>query len=122
MTDLARITGALEQSYAAIEKLCAVMSAAQWQAQSLCPDSTAPRGAPTADGAARAEVARAGVERSLGYIVGKTAGLPGGSSIVLRLAGPLRRDLHVAVDGRAKVVGHIEHPDVELSTDSLTFV
>src|SRR5260370_14874817 len=41
MTDLARITGALEQSYAAIEKLCAVMSAVQWQAQSLCPDWTA---------------------------------------------------------------------------------
>jgi 2-oxo-4-hydroxy-4-carboxy--5-ureidoimidazoline (OHCU) decarboxylase len=27
MTELARITGALEQAYAAIEKLCAVMSA-----------------------------------------------------------------------------------------------
>ena len=40
MTDLARITGALEQSYAAVEKLCAGMSAAQWQAQSLCPDWT----------------------------------------------------------------------------------
>src|SRR5260221_4740485 len=41
MTDLAGIRGALDQSYAAIEKLCAVMSAAQWQAQSLCPDWTA---------------------------------------------------------------------------------
>jgi hypothetical protein len=26
------------------------------------------------------------------------------------------------VDGRAKVVSHIDHPDVELSTDSVTFV
>ena len=41
MTDLAGIRGALEQSYAAIEGLGAGMSAAQWQAQSLCPDWTA---------------------------------------------------------------------------------
>jgi uncharacterized protein (TIGR03083 family) len=224
VTDLARITSALEQSYAAIEKLCAGMSAAQWQAQSLCPDWTArgvvghlasvenmlvgwlpgsadelppfdrvaaftqqaaelddtafadrvtkvfgqrranlaalgeddlsrpswtpvgpasygsfmtvrvfdfwvhqrdittPLGLATDDGDARAEMALAEVERSLGYIVGKKVGLPDGSSIVFHLTGPLRRDLYVAVDGRAKVVGHIEHPDVELSTDSLTFV
>ena len=224
MTDLARITGALDQSYGAIEKLCAVMSAAQWQAQSLCPDWTArgvvshlasvehmlvgwlpgsaddlppfdrvaaftqqaadlddtafaarvtevfgqrradlaalteedlsrpswtpvgpaaygsfmavrvfdfwvherdittPLGLPTDDGDARADMALAEVERSLGYIVGKKVGLPDGSSIVFHLTGPLRRDLYVAVDGRARVVGHIEHPDVELSTDSLTFM
>ena len=41
MTGLAQIRGALEQSYDAIEKLGTVMSAAQWQAQSLCPDWTA---------------------------------------------------------------------------------
>jgi len=67
-------------------------------------------------------MALAEVERSLGYIVGKKAGLPDGSSIVFRLTGPLRRDLYVTVDGRAKVVSHIDHPDVELSTDSVTFV
>jgi len=224
MTELARITGALDQSYAAIEKLGAVMSAAQWQAQSLCPDWTArgvvshlasvehmlagwlpgsaddlppfdrvaaftqqaadlddsafaarvtevfgqrradlaalteddlsrpswtpvgpasygsflavrvfdfwvherdittPLGLPTDDGDARADMALAEVERSLGYIVGKKVGLPDGSGIVFHLTGPLRRDLYVAVDGRAKVVGHIKHPDVELSTDSLTFM
>jgi hypothetical protein len=48
--------------------------------------------------------------------------LPDGSSIVFHLTGPLQRDLYVTVDSRAKVVGHIERPDVELSTDSLTFV
>ncbi len=224
MTELARIRTALGQSYAAIEELCAAMSAAQWQAQSLCPawtargvvghlasvenmlagwlpgsagelppldrvtafgqqaaelddtafaarvtevfgrrradlaalseddlsrpswtpvgpatygsfmairvfdfwvherDITTPLGLPTDDGDVRAEMALAEVERSLGYIVGKKVGLPDGSSIVFRLTGPLRRDLYVAVDGRAKVVGHIERPDVELSTDSLTFV
>jgi uncharacterized protein (TIGR03083 family) len=41
VTDLTGIRGALEQSYAAIEGLGADMSAAQWQAQSLCPDWTA---------------------------------------------------------------------------------
>ncbi len=224
MTDLAQIRDALDQSYDAIEKLGAVMSAAQWQAQSLCPDWTAravvghlasvehmlagwlpgsaddrppfdrvaaftqqtadlddsafaarvaevfgqrradlaalseddlsrpswtpvgpasygsfmairvfdfwvherdittPLGLRTDDGDARAGMALAEVERSLGYIVGKKAGLPDGSSIVFHLTGPLHRDLYVTVDGRAKVVGHIERPDVELSTDSLTFV
>ncbi|HEV2242301.1 MAG TPA: maleylpyruvate isomerase family mycothiol-dependent enzyme [Streptosporangiaceae bacterium] len=224
MTDLAGISDALEQSYAAIENLGAVLSPAQWQAQSLCPDwttrgvvghvasvenmlvgwmpgsadevppfdrvaaftqqtadlddtafaarvaevfgqrrgdlaalseddlsrpswtpvgpgsygsfmalrvfdiwvherdITTPLGLRTDDGDARAEMALAEVEHSLGYIVGKKVGLPSGSSIVFHLTGPLHRDLYVAVDGRAKLVGPIERPDVELSTDSLTFV
>ena len=41
MTDLAGIRDALGQSYAAIENLDAVLSPAQWRAQSLCPDWTA---------------------------------------------------------------------------------
>ena len=40
MTGLDGIRSALGQSYTAIESLCAVMSPAQWQAQSLCPDWT----------------------------------------------------------------------------------
>ena len=224
MTSLDVIRGTLGQSYTAIENLCAVMSPAQWQAQSLCPDwtmrevvghlasveqmlagwrpghadelppfdrvaafaqrtaalddaafaacvaqtfgqrradlaalgeedlarpswtpvgpasygsfmavrvfdfwvherdITTPLGLPTDDADARAELALAEVERSLGYIVGKKVGLPDGRSIVFRLTGPLRRDLYVAVDGRAKVVSYLDHPDVELSTDSVTFV
>ncbi len=85
-------------------------------------DITTPLGIRTHDGDARAELALAEVAGSLGYIVGKKVGLPDGSSIVFRLTGPLRRDLHVVVDGRAKVVDHIDQPDVELSTDSVTFV
>jgi uncharacterized protein (TIGR03083 family) len=85
-------------------------------------DITTPLGLPTDDGDARAEIALAEVERSLGYIAGKKIGMPDGSSIVFRLTGPLRRDLYVTVDGRAKVVSHIDRPDVELSTDSVTFV
>ena len=65
-------------------------------------DITTPLGLPTDDGDARAEMALAEVERSLGYIVGKKAGFPDGSSIVFHLTGPLRRDLHVTVDGRAR--------------------
>jgi len=224
MTDLAGIRDALEQSYAAIENLDAVLSPAQWRAQSLCPDwtvrgvvahlasvehmlvgwlpgsadelppfervtdftqqaadlddagfaarvtevfarrradlaalaeedlrrpswtpagpasyggfmairvfdfwvherdITTPLGLQTDDGDARAEMSLTEVERALGYIVGKKVGLPDGSSIAFRLTGPLRRDLYVTVDGRARVVDHIERPDVELSTDSLTFV
>jgi uncharacterized protein (TIGR03083 family) len=85
-------------------------------------DITTPLGLPTDDGDARAELALSEVERSLGYIVGKKIGMPDGSSIVFRLTGPLRRDLSVTIDGRAKVVSHIDRPDVELSTDSVTFV
>ena len=40
MTGLDGIRSALGQSYTAIENLCAVMSPAQWRAQSLCPDWT----------------------------------------------------------------------------------
>ncbi len=85
-------------------------------------DITRPLGLATDDGDARAAMALGEVERSLGYIVGKKIGLPYGSSIVFHLTGPLRRELYVAVDGRATVVGHIDRPDVELSTDSITFV
>jgi uncharacterized protein (TIGR03083 family) len=85
-------------------------------------DITCPLGIATLDGDDRAELALAEVAGSLGYIVGKKVGLPDGSSIVFRLTGPLRHDLHVVVDGRAKVVDHVDQPDVRLTTDSVTFV
>jgi uncharacterized protein (TIGR03083 family) len=85
-------------------------------------DITTPLGWPTDDTGAGAEIALAEIEGSLGYIVGKRVALPDGSSIVFHLTGPLKRDLAVVVDGRAKVVDHVLHPDVELTTDTLTFV
>ncbi len=85
-------------------------------------DITTPLRWPTDDTGPRAEIALAEVAASLGYIVGKRIGLPDGSSIVFHLTGPLKRDLSVVVDGRAKVVDHVEHPDVELTTDFLTFM
>ncbi|HSR84606.1 MAG TPA: maleylpyruvate isomerase family mycothiol-dependent enzyme [Streptosporangiaceae bacterium] len=85
-------------------------------------DMTTPLGWPTDDTDPRAEIALAEVEGSLGYIVGKKIGLPDGASIVFRLTGPIKRDLSVVVDGRARQVDHIDNPDVTITTDTLTFI
>ena len=85
-------------------------------------DITTPLGWPTDDTGPRAEIALAEVAGSLGYIVGKKIGLPDGTSIVFHLTGPIKRDLSVQVDGRAKLVDHVPDPDVELTTDTVTFV
>lgn len=85
-------------------------------------DVSTPLGWQTDDAGPRAEIALAEVEGSLGYIVGKRIGLPDGTSIVFHLTGPITRDLSVVVDGRAKVVGHVARPDVELTSDFVTFM
>jgi uncharacterized protein (TIGR03083 family) len=85
-------------------------------------DIATPLGWPTDDGGPRAEIALGQVESSIGYIVGKKIGLPDGASIVFHLTGPVTRDLAVAVSGRAAAVPHVERPDVELTTDTVTFV
>lgn len=85
-------------------------------------DITTPLGWPTDDGGPRAEMALAEVESALGYLVGKKIGLPDGASIVFRLSGPITKDLPVVVAGRAKLVGHVERPDVTLETDLVTFM
>jgi uncharacterized protein (TIGR03083 family) len=85
-------------------------------------DIATPLGWPTEDAGPRAEIALGQVEGSIGYIVGKKIGLPYGASIVFHLTGPLKRDLPVVVDSRARAVDHVEHPDVELTTDTVTFV
>jgi len=85
-------------------------------------DITTPLGRPTDAAGTRAKIALAEVEGSLGYIVGKKVGLPDGRNIVFHLSGPLERDIAVAVDGRARVVDTIALPDVEIWTDTLTFI
>jgi uncharacterized protein (TIGR03083 family) len=85
-------------------------------------DITTPLGRVTDDAGPAAEIALAEVEGSLGYIVGKKVGLPDGKSIAFHLTGPIVRELDVLVDGRAKRVDHLEHPDVTLTTDSTTFI
>ncbi|HTY27023.1 MAG TPA: maleylpyruvate isomerase family mycothiol-dependent enzyme, partial [Mycobacterium sp.] len=85
-------------------------------------DITTPLGRPTDDTGIAAEIALAEVEGSIGYIVGKKVGLPDGKSLAFHLNGPLQRKINVAVDGRAQKVGHLEHPDATLTTDSTTFI
>ncbi len=85
-------------------------------------DITTPLGRPTDDTGTAAEIALAEVEGSIGYIVGKKVSLPEGKSITFDLSGPIVRQIHVAVDGRAKAVDHLDNPDVTLTTDSTTFI
>ena len=85
-------------------------------------DITTPLGRTTDDTGVGAEIALAEVAGSLGYIVGKKVGLPDGKSITFDLTGPITRQLHVAVDGRAKAVDHLDNPDVAVVTDSTTFI
>jgi uncharacterized protein (TIGR03083 family) len=85
-------------------------------------DISTPLGRSTDDTGARATIALAEVEGSLGYIVGKKVGLPDGRSIVFHLSGPLARDIAVVVDGRARVVENATKADVEIWTDTVTFI
>jgi uncharacterized protein (TIGR03083 family) len=85
-------------------------------------DISRPLGRSTDDTGARATIALAEVEGSLGYIVGKKVGLPDGRSIVFHLSGPLARDIAVVVDGRARVVETATRADVEIWTDTGTFM
>jgi uncharacterized protein (TIGR03083 family) len=58
-----------------------------------------------------AEAAVDEVERALGYLIGRRAGLPDGSSVTLRLTGPVERTFHIVVSGgRARVVDRLHGP------------
>ena len=85
-------------------------------------DISTPLGWPSDNAGPCAEIALGQVEASIGYIVGKKIGLPDGASIVFHLTGPVKRDLPVLVDGRARAVDRIDDPDVELTTDTVTFI
>lgn len=58
---------------------------------------------------------------AFGYLVGKRAALPEGTSATVHVTGPAGRDLHAVVEGRAKVVDHLDHPTCSITTDLLTF-
>jgi uncharacterized protein (TIGR03083 family) len=61
------------------------------------------------------------IERALGYVIGKRAGAPEGSSVTIDLIGPVVRSIHVAVDGRAAVVASLPGPagvTVRLGSDT----
>jgi uncharacterized protein (TIGR03083 family) len=48
------------------------------------------------------------VAGALGYIIGKRGRAPDGSSVLIRLDGPVERELRVVTSGRAKVVEEID--------------
>ena len=74
------------------------------------------------DGPVAAE-ALAEVVLALGYIIGKKGGAPDGCSVLIRLTGPVERDLPVVVDGRARVVPRIEgEPTASLMLPSSLFL
>jgi uncharacterized protein (TIGR03083 family) len=50
------------------------------------------------------------IARALGYIVGKRAAAPQGSSVTFELTGPVTRSLHVLVEGRARLVDGLDAP------------
>jgi uncharacterized protein (TIGR03083 family) len=62
------------------------------------------------------------IVRALGYLVGKKAGAPDGSSVRFELTGPVERQVDVAVEGRARVVESIDgSPSVTLTVPTPTF-
>ncbi len=69
-----------------------------------------------------AEMALDEVRLSWGYIIGKRANIPDGRSVKMTLTGPVTAELSAVVDGRARAVDHLEHPDATVTTDSLTFM
>jgi uncharacterized protein (TIGR03083 family) len=85
-------------------------------------DLTIPLGRPTDDGGPVAERAVDEVAGSIGYIVGKKIGAPDGSSISFHLTGPVERDIHAVVEGRARAVDELTDPTVTVTADSVAFV
>jgi uncharacterized protein (TIGR03083 family) len=58
----------------------------------------------------------------LGYLVGKRAGAPQGSSVSIHVNGPLARSMHALVDGRARVVPELADSTAEVTVDFHTFM
>ncbi len=85
-------------------------------------DIRVPLGRPGHTSGPAAELALDEVRRSFGYIVGKRAGIPDGSSVLVELTGPIAAHLAAVVDGRARVVDDLDHPDAIVRTDFLTFM
>ncbi len=80
-------------------------------------------GLPGNDEGPSAEAALDESARALGYVIGKRAGAPDGSTVLIDLTGPVHRKLTIAVDGRAKLVDEpAESPTVTLRLDSPLFL
>jgi uncharacterized protein (TIGR03083 family) len=84
-------------------------------------DMRRPLGQPGHESGPAAETALDEVQASLGYIVGKKIGLPDGRVITFDLTGPVERQMHVAVEGRATPKESLDSTDVVVTADSTTF-
>ncbi|WP_276942031.1 maleylpyruvate isomerase family mycothiol-dependent enzyme [Ferrimicrobium acidiphilum] len=62
------------------------------------------------------------VERALGYIIGKQARLPQGTSVQLCIVGGVQRTWNVAVNERAQLVESLAQPTCALRLDSNLFM
>jgi uncharacterized protein (TIGR03083 family) len=67
-------------------------------------------GIPGNQSGAPANIAMDELSLSLGYIVGKRAGVPEGSSVTFEITGGVPRTFHVSVNGRAALVDHLDGP------------
>ena len=86
-------------------------------------DIRAAVGNPGNEGGQAAEQALDEVVLALGYIVGKRGRAPDGSSVLIRLTGPVKRDLAIVVQGRARVVEAIQvEPTATLTLSSSLFM
>jgi uncharacterized protein (TIGR03083 family) len=80
-------------------------------------------GLPGHESGPAAEQSLAEVTGALGYIIGKRGKAPDGSSVLIRLTGPIEHDLHVVTSGRAKVVDALDgEPTATISLSSSLFL
>lgn len=85
-------------------------------------DVRGPLAMPGHEAGPTAEMALDEIEVSLPYIVGKKIGLPDGMAMTINLTGPVKRTMHVQVDGRAANVDALDRaPDVVLNANSTAF-
>jgi len=86
-------------------------------------DIRATVGQPGNESGPAAEQALAEVVRAVGYIIGKLGGAPDGSSVLIRLTGPIQRELPVVVEGRARLVAALDgEPTASLALSSSLFL
>jgi uncharacterized protein (TIGR03083 family) len=86
-------------------------------------DIRAAVGQPGNEGGPAAEQSLEEIVVALGYIIGKRGRAPDGSSVLIRLRGPVERDFAIVVDRRARVVEAIEgQPTATLTLSSSLFM
>ena len=73
-------------------------------------DARVALGMPLGATGAPAEISLDEIERAMGFVVGKRAGAPSGSSVTLELTGEGGRSIHIAVGERASVVESLDGP------------